>query len=147
MAPVKVAINGCGRIGPCSACRRSCVCCSFALTRDPGRLALRVLFEQPEHFELVHLNDLGSIDSTAYLIKRDSVHGSWQHETRVDGEFIVLSGAGRELRVPYSRAKEPALLASAYKAAGVALVLVSSFRRRPRRSHSRAARRSARACS
>lgn len=90
-----------------------------------GRLSLRELFEQPEHFELVHLNDLGSAESTAYLIKRDSVHGTWQHDTRVEDEFIILGSAGRELRVPYSRAKEPALLESAYKAAGVTLVLVS----------------------
>jgi glyceraldehyde 3-phosphate dehydrogenase len=128
-----------------------------------GRLALRVLFEQPETFELVrarlrrlalagfavrrvtladcplgtnsrahrlqvHLNDLGACESTAYLIKYDSVHGTWAHGSaaEADGNTIVLSDtsrSGRALRVPYSRAKEPAALAEAYKAAGVALVL------------------------
>lgn len=55
MAPIKVAVNGCGRI---------------------GRLALRIAFERPEVFEIVHLNDLGSAPSTAYLLKYDSVHGA-----------------------------------------------------------------------
>jgi hypothetical protein len=143
---------------------RACVCA--------GRLALRVLFEQPDAFELVraqaftcwprvgcaarravagstcgnltwplplsppvavaltqvHLNDLGACESTAYLIKYDSVHGTWAHGSSADadGNTIVLSDtsrAGRALRVPYSRAKEPAALAEAYKAAGVAMVL------------------------
>jgi glyceraldehyde 3-phosphate dehydrogenase len=72
------------------------------------------------------LNDLGSTESTAYLLKYDSVHGTWAHSSTAEGDFIVLRSAkdGRVLRVPYSRAKEPAALASAYKAAGVALVLV-----------------------
>jgi glyceraldehyde 3-phosphate dehydrogenase len=91
-----------------------------------GRLALRIAFELPEVFELVHLNDLGAAESTAYLVQFDSVHGTWEHEAAVDGDFVILTDArrpGRTLRVPYSRCKEPALLAPAYKAAGVALVL------------------------
>ena len=87
---------------------------------------LRIIFEQPDVFELVHLNDLGAAESTAYLVQFDSVHGTWEHETSVDGDFVVLTDAkraGRVVRVPYSRCKEPALLAPAYKAAGVALVL------------------------
>ena len=77
-------------------------------------------------FELVHLNDLGAAESTAYLVQFDSVHGTWEHEASVDGDVVVLTDkkrAGRALRVPYSRCKEPAALAAAYKAAGVALVL------------------------
>ena len=87
---------------------------------------LRIAFELPEVFELVHLNDLGAAESTAYLVQFDSVHGTWEHATTVDGDFVILTDAkrpGRTLRVPYSRCKEPALLAPAYKAAGVALVL------------------------
>lgn len=91
-----------------------------------GRLALRVLFEQPEAFELVHMNDLGAAESTAYLCKYDSVHGTWAHGCTAEGDAIVLTDAtraGRVLRVPYSRAKEPAALGAAYTALGVALVL------------------------
>ena len=74
----------------------------------------------------MHLNDLGAAESTAYLLQYDSVHGTWPHTATAEGDVIVLSDAtrpGRELRVPYSRAKEPAALAAAYTAAGVALVL------------------------
>lgn len=77
-------------------------------------------------FELAHLNDLGAAESTAYLIQFDSVHGTWEHLATSDGNFVVLSDARRPcrvLRVPYSRCKEPALLAHAYKTAGVQLVL------------------------
>ena len=87
---------------------------------------LRLAFELPEVFQLVHLNDLGAAESTAYLVQFDSVHGTWEHEASVDGDFVVFTDTkrpGRTLRVPYSRCKEPAALAAAYKAAGVALVL------------------------
>jgi glyceraldehyde 3-phosphate dehydrogenase len=56
MAPTKVAINGCGRI---------------------GRLAFRVAFERSDEFEFVHLNDLAVAESTAYLLQFDSVHGTF----------------------------------------------------------------------
>jgi glyceraldehyde 3-phosphate dehydrogenase len=81
------------------------------------------VFDKPEAFTLVHLNDLGSCESTSYLLKFDSVHGTWLHEASAEGEVIVLRGAGREVRVPYSRTSEPAGLVAAYKAAGVQLVL------------------------
>lgn len=84
------------------------------------------MFDKPEDFTLVHINDLGAAESTAYLVKFDSVHGTWAHEVSAegDGSLIVLRGAvGREVRVPYSRASEPAGLAAAYQAAGVQLVL------------------------
>ncbi len=77
-------------------------------------------------FELVHLNDLGAVESTAYLVKFDSVHGTWAHGAAAEGDAVVLTDAarpGRALRVPYSRCTEPAQLAAAYKEAGVALVL------------------------
>lgn len=105
MAPVKVAVNGIGRI---------------------GHLAVRLVFERPDKFELVHLNDIGSCDSIAYLIKRDSVHGPWKHGSKADGgDAVVFTDAdsGRTLRVPYSMAKTPAALADAYKKAGVELLL------------------------
>lgn len=88
---------------------------------------LRLIFELPELFELVHLNDLGAAESTAYLVQFDSVHGTWPHTASVEGgDTVVLmdaSRAGRVVRVPYSRCSEPAALADAYRAAGVALVL------------------------
>ena len=53
MAPIKVAVNGCGRI---------------------GRLAIRLAWALPEQFEIVHMNDITPADSVAYLTKYDSVH-------------------------------------------------------------------------
>ena len=35
----------------------------------------RILLQHPDIFTLVHVNDLGSAESTAYLLKYDSVHG------------------------------------------------------------------------
>lgn len=104
MAPVKVALNGIGRI---------------------GHLAVRLVFERPDKFEIVHLNDIGSCESIAYLIKRDSVHGTWKHEAKSEGGVIVLTDvdSGRVCRVPYSSAKTPSALAEAYKKAGVEMVL------------------------
>jgi len=53
---VKVGINGFGRI---------------------GRLTFRYAFEMPE-VEVVHVNELvGGAETAAYLVKYDSVHGTW----------------------------------------------------------------------
>jgi glyceraldehyde 3-phosphate dehydrogenase len=54
--PKNTAINGCGRI---------------------GRLALRLAWQQADAFTIVHLNDVAAIESVAYLIQYDSVHGTW----------------------------------------------------------------------
>jgi glyceraldehyde 3-phosphate dehydrogenase len=63
--PVKCAINGFGRI---------------------GRLVFRYAWEDPE-LEIVHVNDLGSCPSSAYLVQYDSVHGRWDRQVKaVDGD-------------------------------------------------------------
>lgn len=66
---VKVAINGFGRI---------------------GRLVFRYAWDDPT-LEVVHVNDLCAVESAAYLVKYDSVHGTWDHEVvqDKDGEFKV----------------------------------------------------------
>jgi hypothetical protein len=49
-----------------------------------GRLAFRVLFdEQQDLIQVVHINEPSPIESTAYLLKYDSVHG----------EFIVSASS------------------------------------------------------
>ncbi len=66
----RVAINGFGRI---------------------GRLALRAIYESGrEDIEIVGINDLGAIDMNAYLLKRDSVHGTFPFDVNVDGDSINL---------------------------------------------------------
>lgn len=66
---VKVAINGFGRI---------------------GRLVFRYAWEDPT-LDIVHVNDLCAVESAAYLIKYDSVHGTWDKDVvqEKDGEFMV----------------------------------------------------------
>lgn len=90
MAPVTVAINGCGRI---------------------GRLAFRAAFDQADKFEFVHLNDLASAESIAYLLQFDSVHGTWAgHELTVEDGCVVVTTPDRVVKIPYSQARTPAEL-------------------------------------
>ncbi|GFR40367.1 hypothetical protein Agub_g915 [Astrephomene gubernaculifera] len=79
--PAKVLLNGCGRI---------------------GRLAFRLAWAQHDVFQFVHLNDITAIDSVAYLLKYDSVHGTWGPEVSVDGNCIVVREGDREERIPYT---------------------------------------------
>ena len=83
MTPKRVSINGCGRI---------------------GRLALRLAWARPDAFTIVHLNDVAAIESVAYLIQFDSVHGTWGVKVSADGTSgtITLSEGERTLAVPYS---------------------------------------------
>lgn len=88
--PVQVAINGCGRI---------------------GRLALRLLWEQPDAFNLVAVNDVAAVESVAYLIKYDSVHGTWGPSVKAEGSVIVITEGDRRVEVAYSKTRVPAELA------------------------------------
>lgn len=65
---IKVAINGFGRI---------------------GRAFLKIAWLRPE-IEIVAVNDLGSIESLAYLLRHDTVYRSWDHEVKiVDGGLSI----------------------------------------------------------
>lgn len=70
--PVKCAVNGFGRI---------------------GRLVFRYVMDDPD-LELVHVNDVCSCESAAYLIKYDSVHGTWDKEVEIqeDGSGFMVDG-------------------------------------------------------
>ncbi|MFH1052032.1 MAG: type I glyceraldehyde-3-phosphate dehydrogenase [bacterium] len=67
----KIAINGFGRI---------------------GRLVFREAFKRKGQFEFVGINDLMDTATVAHLLKYDSVHGIFQGEINVDGEYIVVNG-------------------------------------------------------
>lgn len=67
---IKVAINGFGRI---------------------GRAFLKIAWERPE-IEIVAINDLGSIDNLAYLLRHDTVYRSWDHKVEVWGTDLVIDG-------------------------------------------------------
>jgi len=101
MAPVKVAINGCGRI---------------------GRLALRIAWEQPDKFEIVHLNDITPAESVAYLLRYDSVHGTWRSRVKAEAkDKIVITDGDRTQTVVYSDHSNPADID--YSGLGIDLVM------------------------
>ena len=66
----RIAINGMGRI---------------------GRTSLKIIFETPE-LELVAVNDIASIDNIAYLIKYDSVHGTYEKDIQVGENQLAIDG-------------------------------------------------------
>ena len=73
--PVKLAINGFGRI---------------------GRLVLRGIIESGRtDVEVVAINDLGSVSDNAHLLRYDSVHGRFPAEVRIEGDSIAIHAAGR----------------------------------------------------
>ncbi len=66
--PVRVAINGFGRI---------------------GRLVLRSIIEHDrQDIEVVSINDLGSVEANAHLLRYDSVHGRFPGQVLVTGDSI-----------------------------------------------------------
>lgn len=71
---IRVAVNGFGRI---------------------GRAFLKIAWERPE-IEIVAVNDLGSIESLAYLLKYDTVYKKWGHDVKAgDGKLLV---DGKEIK-------------------------------------------------
>ena len=94
----KVAINGFGRI---------------------GRMSFRELCTR-KSVEVVAINDLTSADTLAYLLKYDSVHGRFDGEVSVDGEYLIING--KRIRV-YAE-KDPANLP--WKELGVDIVIEST---------------------
>ena len=72
MAKIKVGINGFGRI---------------------GSLLLRASITNNKNIEIVAINDpFLSIDYAAYMIKFDSVHGAFDADVKVQGDYLVVNG-------------------------------------------------------
>ena len=68
---VKIGINGFGRI---------------------GRLILRALLESyKDKIQVVAINDLGSIETNAHLIKYDSTHGTLNHDVKTSKDGFEFS--------------------------------------------------------
>jgi len=99
----KVAINGFGRI---------------------GRLVARAILERTDHdLELVSINDLGDAESNALLFKRDSVHGPFPGEVKVDGNDLVINGK----RIHVTAERDPANLPHAQNGVDIALECTGFF--------------------
>lgn len=96
--PVKIAINGYGRI---------------------GRMVLRALYEgkRRDELQIVAINDLGDAKTNAHLTRYDTAHGRFPFEVSVDGDHLVV--AGDRIRVCAER--DPAALP--WKELGVDIVL------------------------
>ncbi len=71
--PVKVAINGYGRI---------------------GRNILRALYEakRTNEIQIVAINDLGDAKTNAHLTRYDTAHGPFPLPVGVDGDHLVVAG-------------------------------------------------------
>ena len=80
--PIRVAINGFGRI---------------------GRMAFRAIAQETEFsgLEVVGINDLLDPDYLAYLLTHDSVHGRFAGEVAVDGSDLIVDG--RRIRLTAER--------------------------------------------
>lgn len=70
---IRVAINGYGRI---------------------GRNILRAHYESKAHkdIQIVAINDLGDVNTNAYLTRYDTTHGKFPGEVTVDGNHLVVNG-------------------------------------------------------
>lgn len=78
----KIAINGFGRM---------------------GRLALRAGWNRPD-LEFIHINEIkGGAETSAHLLKFDSVHGRWSHEVSSGEREIIID----EKRVSFTEAVHP----------------------------------------
>src|SRR3989344_370956 len=82
--PTRIAINGFGRI---------------------GRAALRIIGQRSD-CEVVALNDLGSIENMAYLLKYDTAYGRYEKEVSSDDSHIIVAGK----QIPVFSEKDPSKL-------------------------------------
>ena len=71
--PIKVAINGYGRI---------------------GRNILRALYEsgRTDEIQIVAVNDLGDAETNAHLTRYDTAHGKFPGTVEVDGDHMIING-------------------------------------------------------
>ncbi|TYA74749.1 type I glyceraldehyde-3-phosphate dehydrogenase [Seonamhaeicola marinus] len=94
----KVAINGMGRI---------------------GRATLKIISDTPE-IEVVAINDIAPIDNIAYLLKHDSVHGTFEKDVDVTENSLVVDGK----TIPFYQERNPSDLP--WKQLGVDIVIEST---------------------
>ena len=78
---MRIGINGMGRI---------------------GRAALKVIKETPG-LEVVAVNDIVSIENTAYLLKYDTVYGKYEKEVTHEADALVVDGQ----KIHYSSIRTP----------------------------------------
>jgi glyceraldehyde 3-phosphate dehydrogenase len=120
--PLRIAINGFGRI---------------------GRNVLRSGWNRDD-LEFVHINDLTSDETLAYLLHRDSVHGSWGNEIKavdggisIDGKIVPTTAERDPTKLPWGEREVDVVLeatgvftqrdrAAAHITAGARKVIISA---------------------
>jgi len=70
MKKLKVAVNGFGRI---------------------GRAFLKIAWDRSE-IEIMAVNDLGSVENFAYLLRHDTVYRNWNHKVETSDTDLVIDG-------------------------------------------------------
>ncbi|GIW86893.1 MAG: glyceraldehyde-3-phosphate dehydrogenase [Isosphaeraceae bacterium] len=83
--PVRVGINGFGRI---------------------GRLVFRVMAARPQDYEIVAINDLSDARSLGFLLKYDSTQGRFQGTVEAGENALIVNGK----TIPITAEKDPAAL-------------------------------------
>ncbi|NCG20791.1 MAG: type I glyceraldehyde-3-phosphate dehydrogenase [Rhodobacterales bacterium] len=119
---IRIAINGFGRI---------------------GRNVLRIASKRDD-IEIVHINDLTSDEMLAYLLRRDTVHGTFGEEIKgvdggisIDGHFIPTSSERDPAKLPWAERKIDVVLectgafttgesAGQHRTAGARKVIISA---------------------
>lgn len=102
MAAVRVGINGFGRI---------------------GRVVFRVMASRPQEFEIVGINDLGSPQALAMLLKYDSVQGRFPGTVEATADSLVVNGK----KIHISAEKDPRNLPWKAEAVDVAVESTGFF--------------------
>ena len=97
---VKLGINGFGRI---------------------GRMVFRAAYENFKgEIEIVGINDLLDADYLAYMLKYDSVHGKFNEDVKVEGNYLIVGGK----KIQVFAEKDPANIT--WGALGVDVVVEST---------------------
>jgi glyceraldehyde 3-phosphate dehydrogenase len=103
--PVRVAINGFGRI---------------------GRLALRSATESDAPVEIVGINDVAGVETLAHLLRHDTVYGPFPGSVGVEGGLLSVGGH----HIPVYAGTDPADLPWAERDVDVVLECTGKFRER-----------------
>jgi len=82
-----------------------------------GRLVFRRLMEQSNEFTVAAINDITDAKTLAYLLKHDSVHGTFAADVKAEGDAIVVNGK----RYKVLAEKDPSKLP--WKDLGVSIVI------------------------
>jgi glyceraldehyde 3-phosphate dehydrogenase len=90
MQTIKIGINGFGRIG-----------------RKVARIIIERGSKMAIPIEIVGINDLSKPEQMAHLFKYDSVHGTFQEDVRIEGNFMIVG----KHKIRLTAEKDPTALA------------------------------------